>query len=87
VKPDFRALRQSLADREAGRMEVAALANLWRQQATTLPAQFAQALDMILMRLESGSLFDQDSCSFSQHDMLASLRQWLQQAEQWMEQH
>jgi hypothetical protein len=72
---DFDALHRSLADHEHGRIDVAALVKLWRDSTAT--AQLTQALDAILMRLESGAMFDEDSCSFSQPELILALRQWL----------
>lgn len=80
---DFAKLRQSLTNIEAGRGNLTTLVALWRQsEVTALPERFGVALDTILMRMESGSLFDEDGCSFSQHDMVGALRHWLQRAEQ-----
>ena len=41
---------------------------------------FAQALDQLLLPLESGSLFTEESCSFSQHDLFDNLQVWLDKA-------
>jgi hypothetical protein len=38
-------------------------------------------LESLLMQLESGSLFTEESCSFSQQDLLESLGAWVEQAE------
>jgi hypothetical protein len=78
----FSALRTSLAELEQGRIDIAALVKRWQTCAAELPTQFSQALDPILMRLESSRLFDQDGCSFSRHEILDAMRHWLQQAEQ-----
>lgn len=47
-----------------------------------LPPKFAPVLNGLLDRLESSALFDAESCSFSQRDLLDSLQLWLEKAEQ-----
>lgn len=78
---EFGALRGHLAEFEQGRIDVAALVRLRQASASGLPAQFGQSLEAILMRLESSSLFDQEGCSFSQRDVLQTLRLCLEKAE------
>ena len=46
-----------------------------------LPPKFATVLHGLLDRLESSALFDAESCSFSQRDLLDSLQLWLDKAE------
>ncbi|MFZ6845969.1 hypothetical protein [Undibacterium sp. RuTC16W] len=46
-----------------------------------LPQRYAEVMENLLSRLESGSLFSEESCSFSQHELLAQLRLWLDKAE------
>lgn len=50
-----------------------------------LPAVFEGALESILERLESMALFSEESCSFSQSDMLAALSIWLEKARSYLE--
>ncbi len=45
-----------------------------------LPAQFETVWVNLLDRLESASLFSEESCSFSQTDLLDSLQLWLDKA-------
>ena len=45
-----------------------------------LPPRYAQVLDQLLDRLESSALFSEESCSFSQRDLLDGLAQWLSKA-------
>lgn len=47
---------------------------------TALPPRFAPVLQQLLDRLESSALFSEESCSFSQKDLLDSLQQWLDHA-------
>lgn len=46
-----------------------------------LPARYAGVLQQLLDRLESSALFNEESCSFSQHDLLDSLQQWVDHAQ------
>jgi len=47
-----------------------------------LPPRFGPVLLGLLDRLESSALFDSESCSFSQRDLLDSLQLWLDKAGQ-----
>ena len=76
-------LQQALDDARAGRCTTAELVTRWRGHSaalTGLPPVFAQALDQLLLPLESGSLFTEESCSFSQHDLFDNLQVWLDKA-------
>jgi hypothetical protein len=73
-------LAGSLADFEAGRIDMDTLISLWRQHGcdnAAIPAKWREVLDGLLMRLESARLFSQDSCSFSRSELLATMREWL----------
>jgi hypothetical protein len=75
-------LRQSLQS-SPDNMQV--FASLWRGQdelLSALPERFGAALENILQRLESGASFSEESCSFSQKDLLDALASWLDRAEQ-----
>ena len=63
------------------------LANAFVQQArehtqllATLPEKFSLVYHDLLDRLESGALFSEESCSFSQRDLLDSLQMWIDKA-------
>lgn len=47
-----------------------------------LPEKFGTVWVNLLDRLESASLFSEESCSFSQTDLLDSLQLWLDKARQ-----
>lgn len=47
-----------------------------------LPPRYAEVLHNLLDRLESSALFTEESCSFSQQDLLDSLQLWLDKARQ-----
>ena len=46
-----------------------------------LPSVFEAALESILERMESTALFAEESCSFSQNDMVDALADWLSHAQ------
>jgi hypothetical protein len=45
-----------------------------------LPEKFTIVFHDLLDRLESGALFSEESCSFSQRDLLDSLQTWIDKA-------
>jgi len=47
-----------------------------------LPQKYSDILESVLSRLESSSLFTEESCSFSKKDLAAALSLWLEKAEQ-----
>jgi len=67
-----------------GRLSLNDLAIQWRSTAKAhepaLPARYLDVLDRVLSQLESAALFTEESCSFSQADMVAALREWLEKA-------
>lgn len=67
-----------------GCLSVAQLSQHWRQAAAglPLPARYGEVLGHLLDRLEAGALFDEESCSFSQQDLLQGLRSWVDKARQ-----
>lgn len=81
----LRSLRATLDALQQGHMPADAFCAAWRSQAellAALPARYAQVLEDLLTRLEAGSLFGEESCSFSQEDLRASLTIWLDKAGQ-----
>lgn len=67
-----------------GELSVAQLSQHWRTGAASLPlpARYGEVLGNLLDRLEAGALFSEESCSFSQKDLLAGLRTWADKARQ-----
>ena len=65
-----------------GELPLAQLTQRWRAQAAELPLlqRFGQVLGELLDRLEAGALFSEESCSFSQKDLLANLQLWAEKA-------
>jgi hypothetical protein len=51
-----------------------------------LPPRFGEVLLGLLDRLESSALFSEESCSFSQNDLLDNLALWLEKARQQLDQ-
>ena len=76
-------LRTQLQACEQGQLAPARLCQHWRETAMTLPLppRFAQVLGDLLDRLQAGALFGEESCSFSQKDLHASLHLWLDKAQ------
>ena len=76
------ALRRQLDACQQGQLPLTRLCQEWRETALPLPLppRFAQVLGGLLDRLEAGALFSEESCSFSQKDLLESLRMWLDKA-------
>jgi hypothetical protein len=68
-----------------GDLPLHALARTWREAAQAhqpaLPARYLEVLERVLNQLESAALFTEESCSFSQGDMIAALRDWLARAQ------
>lgn len=67
-----------------GRLSIADLANQWRDAARhhqpALPQRYQDVLERVLSQLESAALFTEESCSYSQADMVGALREWLGKA-------
>ena len=78
------ALRDSLHAIRQSRVSIPTFCQTWRAQAAllqALPPLYAQVMEDLLGRLEAGSLFSEESCSFSQIDLLATLDMWLDKAQ------
>ena len=76
-------LREQLQAFEQQQLTLADLCRQWRQTALPLPLppRFGEVLGGLLDRLEASALFSEESCSFSQKDLIDSLRMWLDKAE------
>ncbi|WDZ95142.1 hypothetical protein Herbaro_16840 [Herbaspirillum sp. WKF16] len=78
-------MRQALRGLQDGHTDVAALCAAWRERGdlmAALPPRYLQVAEDLLGRLEAGSLFTEESCSFSQKDLTDSLDTWLDKAGQ-----
>lgn len=76
-------LQDALHAIRQGRLSTTDFCRAWRAQTSllaALPTRYAQVLEDMLARLEASSLFSEESCSFSQTDLLANLDVWLDKA-------
>lgn len=78
---------QSLADAlqrvQDGTMGVAVWSALARQQSAllaALPVRYQEVLLQLLDRVDASALFTEESCSFSQQDLIDSLQTWIEKA-------
>ncbi|WP_394780783.1 hypothetical protein [Undibacterium sp.] len=78
-------LKTSLDAQSHQDMPAMEFCRLWRSHAAlleALPPRYAQVQQDLLSRLEASSLFTEESCSFSQGDLVAQLNMWLDKATQ-----
>jgi len=76
-------MNQALSASRGGVLPVSGLAQYLRGETAllaALPPRYTQVLEDLLGRLESASLFSEESCSFSQRDLLDALGDWLDKA-------
>lgn len=76
-------LQESLDAIRQDRLSVADFCTTWRAQSallSALPGPYTTVMEDLLGRLEAGSLFTEESCSFSQIDLLTTLDMWLDNA-------
>ncbi|MDE1997367.1 MAG: hypothetical protein KGI91_07120 [Burkholderiales bacterium] len=77
-------MSDTLSAFSSGQLSLTNLAQQWRQAAQShqpaLPARYLEVLERVLSQLESSALFTEESCSFSQSDMVAALADWLARA-------
>ena len=76
-------LQDALHTFQQGTLTAAALSTQARAQTAllaALPPRYAEVLLNLLDRLESSALFSEESCSFSQKDLIASLQMWVDKA-------
>lgn len=81
----FATLQAALAQLRARQTGVDVFCRNWRAETAllaALPPRYGQVLEDLLGRLEAGSLFSEESCSFSQEDLHAQLQIWLEKAQQ-----
>jgi hypothetical protein len=80
---DWQALRDAFECLRSGELRAhafVALAAAHQTLLAALPPRFGMVWQDLLTRLESGALFDAESCSFSQQDLHDSLELWLDKA-------
>lgn len=79
----LRVFHNALEQFRAGELAAHALSELARGQSSllaALPAKFTEVLHQLMDRLESSALFSEESCSFSQRDLIDSLQMWADKA-------
>jgi 2-keto-3-deoxy-L-rhamnonate aldolase RhmA len=79
----WQTVQQALEALRAEPAQTTAFVRLAREQQAllqALPPRFGEVLLPLLDRLESSALFSEESCSFSQRDLLDSLQLWLDKA-------
>ena len=77
-------LQTALRELRDGSLTIAGFSSLVQDQHAlheALPRRFNEVLMQLLDRLESSALFSDESCSFSQRDLLDSLQLWLDKAQ------
>ena len=82
-------LQSALESHSRGDLSAAALGEEARAQQAllaALPPRYGEVLLNLLDRLESSALFSEESCSFSQKDLVANLRMWADKARGVLEQ-
>ncbi len=74
--------QQLLENWQASRLDSSLLIQEFRDLVTLmrLPEKYSDALDSVLSRIESSSLFTEESCSFSKKDLAHALNVWLSKA-------
>lgn len=80
---DLQALRSAFERLRSGELNAHAFAAQTASYSaifSALPPRFQDVWHDLMTRLESGALFDAESCSFSQSDLHESLRLWLDKA-------
>jgi hypothetical protein len=75
-------MTDALAASQQGALSQADMIQQWRRGAHSLPLpeKFGVVLGNLLDRIEASALFSEESCSFSQKDLLASLQLWADKA-------
>lgn len=78
----FETLQRDLQAARAGELDMSTLARRLRGLIlpAALPPKYGEVLTHLVDRIESSALFDDDSCSFSQSDLLEALELWAQKA-------
>lgn len=82
--PSIQTLHDALNDLRNQNIDIARFCILWRAQQDLLnrpPPRYTEVAVDLLSRLEAGRLFTEESCSFSQEDLLNNLALWLHKAE------
>jgi len=87
---ELQTLRSAFERLRSGEINAHAFSALAASQTyvlTALPPRFGEVWQDLTTRLESGALFDAESCSFSQSDLHESLQLWLDKAQNRLDGH
>ncbi len=76
-----------LAQQQLPAAELGQQARAASQLLQALPPRYGEVLLNLLDRLEAGALFTEESCSFSQKDLLDNLHLWAEKAQARLESH
>jgi hypothetical protein len=82
-------VQEALTAFSRGSATATALSHTARAQTdllAALPPRYSEVLHGLLDRLESSALFSEESCSFSQKDLVDSLQMWVDKAQGLLEQ-
>ncbi len=82
--PSIAARQASILSLRNKQSDIAEFCILWRSQddlLDALPPRFRDVMEDLLSRLESGSAFSEESCSYRQEDLLGALEDWLGKAD------
>lgn len=77
------AMEEALQATRSDAVPTAVLCARLREQSAalaSLPPRYAEVLEQLVDRLEAGALFTEESCSFSQRDLLDGLQDWIDKA-------
>lgn len=83
IQSSLDSMQQTLDKLRNNEASTAELCKTWRAQGEVLdklPPQYKEVMEDILGRMEAGSLFTEESCSFSQEDLVTTLDMWLDNA-------
>lgn len=77
-------LRHAMSELQQQQIDITTFCSIWRAQTTllnSLPPKYETVAEDLLVRLETSSLFSEESCSYNQHDLFDNLSVWLDKAE------
>ena len=81
-------LQTALSQLQQGQLRASAFSDSAQAQTAllqALPPRYTEVLHDLLNRLESGALFSEESCSFSQQVLLDNLQQWAEKAQAYLQ--
>jgi hypothetical protein len=82
--PSIQTLRDTLLALQAKSTTTERFCRTWRDQTNllaVLPPRYCDVMEDLLARMESGSHFIEESCSYSQDELALALTDWLDKVE------